>query len=85
MKDNYSEYEDALSELNLQSLDDRRQMLALRFAKKCATYFLKMRYQLHEIKKNIMLSLQKQEDLKNLQYPQCSAYSTKPSECTAEL
>ena len=36
LKDNYSDYEDALSELNLQSLDDRREMLALRFAKKCA-------------------------------------------------
>ena len=35
MKENYISYEQALSELNLQTLSQRRLILAERFAKKC--------------------------------------------------
>ena len=35
LKEEYSEYDQALSDLKLQSLNERRDMLALRFAKKC--------------------------------------------------
>ena len=35
IKDDYSSYEDALKELNLQDLTEGRKMLALRFSKKC--------------------------------------------------
>ena len=36
LKDKYSGYQQALDSLNLQSLSDRRQLLAKRFALKCA-------------------------------------------------
>ena len=35
MGQKYTNYKDSLSELNLQSLEQRRKMLCLRFAKKC--------------------------------------------------
>ena len=35
LKEDYLNYEDALKLTNLQSLDDRRQMIAMRFAKNC--------------------------------------------------
>ena len=38
MKEEYQTYEDALERLKLQNLSDRREMLALRFAKKCTKH-----------------------------------------------
>ena len=38
MKEKYVSYDDALKKLNLQNLDDRRTMLATRFAKKCTQH-----------------------------------------------
>ena len=35
LKDDYSDYDQALLDLNMKSLHERRQMLALRFATKC--------------------------------------------------
>ena len=35
LHDNYLSYEEALEDLNLQSLSERRQLLCLKFAKKC--------------------------------------------------
>ena len=38
LNSDYSTYENALTQLNLQNLSDRREMLALRFAKKCTRH-----------------------------------------------
>ena len=38
MKNKYSSYEQALDILNLDTLDDRREILCLKFAKKCAKH-----------------------------------------------
>ena len=38
LQDSYSSYEDALSDLNLMSLRERRQQLCLKFAKRCQMF-----------------------------------------------
>ena len=38
LQDSYSSYEDALSDLNLMSLRERRQQLCLKFAKRCQKF-----------------------------------------------